>query len=291
MLEAIRYLDERLKKVEDETVDNQRSEVKDLFESQAMLDEIIVKNSDDILVMKKSKQDNDIAIKKLDAKIDEMNRELDMTRKEIKDKEESTNSKPKCNKLLNPLNCKLCDKSFYRFADLENHIKSDHDKHQEFKCDQCGKSFVLNWRLSKHMRLHTDKNVRHCYYFNNDKKCPFEELGCKFLHAKAKICHLGQSCKRTLCPLKHIEDVFHTQSRLQSTKDEELINENEEIDTSNEFSAHMSFMTSTPQKVKYDCEECVDKEQCIDCFVRQVNTTGQSIHVDCNQEKRRRVHF
>ena len=88
MLEAIIYLDERLKQVEDETVDNQKSEVKDIFESQAMLDEIIVNNSDDILVMKKSKQDNDVAIKKLDAKIDEINRELEMTRKEIKDKDE-----------------------------------------------------------------------------------------------------------------------------------------------------------------------------------------------------------
>ena len=292
MLEAIIYLDERLKKVEDETVDNQKSEVKDIFESQAMLDEIIVKNSDDILVMKKSKQDNDVAIKKLDAKIDEINRELEMTRKEIKDKdeikdkEETTNTRPKSIQLLNPLKCKLCDKSFHRFADLENHIKSDHEKHQEFKCDMCGKCFVLNWRLSKHMRLHTDENVRHCYYFNNDKECPFEALGCKFLHAEAKSCHFGQNCKRKLCPLKHIEEVSNT------TKDEELINETEDTDTSDEeVSSHMPFMTSTPQKVNYDCEECEDKEQCTDCFVRQVNASGQSMHGDRHQEKRRRVHF
>ena len=29
------------------------------------------------------------------------------------------------------------------------------------------------------------------------------------------------------------------------------------------------FMTSTPQKIKYDCEECQNQTQCTDCFVRQ----------------------
>ena len=257
MLEAIRYLDERLKKIEDE-IDKERK-----------LDEIIVKKSDDILVMKKSKQENDVAIKKLDAKIDEINKELEMTRKELKDKEETTNKRPKSFDLLNQLKCKMCTKSFHRFADLENHIKSDHDKHQNFKCDLCGKCFVLNWRLSKHMRLHTEENVRHCYYFNNDKICPYEELGCKFLHAEANICHFGTKCKRTLCPHKHIADVLHTQT---DTIEKIVSNENKELDDNSTIDFD-SVVTSTPQKKHFQCEECINRLQCTYCYARQVVMT------------------
>ena len=56
ILEALKYLDERLINVEDKTVDSQTKEIKDILESQAMKDEIIVKNSDQILAMKKTKE-------------------------------------------------------------------------------------------------------------------------------------------------------------------------------------------------------------------------------------------
>ena len=30
-----------------------------------------------------------------------------------------------------------------------------------------------------------------------------------------------------------------------------------------------NFMTSTPQKKKIDCDECKQKSQCVDCYVRE----------------------
>ena len=55
---------------------HQRGEINDILASQAMLDEIIVKSSDDMLVLKKTKEEIAIAINLLDARIDKINKEL-----------------------------------------------------------------------------------------------------------------------------------------------------------------------------------------------------------------------
>ena len=53
------------------------------------------------------------------------------------------------------------------------------------------------------MNVHTDKVGHHCHYFNNDKMCPFEELGCKFLHTDSKKCKFGLTCTQRMWPFKH----------------------------------------------------------------------------------------
>ena len=72
--------------------------------------------------------------------------------------------------------CKLCEESFDKFVDLENHIEECHEKHNVFQCDKCEKGVVLKWRLNKHMQLHAETNIKPCHYFNN---------GCKFYHTVA----------------------------------------------------------------------------------------------------------
>ena len=171
----------------------------------------------------------------------------------------------------------ICVKCFERYSDLESHIKSNHVNHNVFQCDQCGKSFVLKWRLGKHLNLHTGNSVKHCHFFNNDKKCPFEVLGCKFLHSKAKVCKAGQNCQRRLCPLRHSEDELDTDSDVITTIGDDHTNETEGRDTS-EFHADEPLLTSTPQKVQYECEECINKTQCTDCFVRQYMAAGQIMY-------------
>ena len=57
-----------------------------------MVDKIIVKNSDQISAMKKTKEENAVAIKMLDAKIDNINKELEIKDKEINDREQTTNT-------------------------------------------------------------------------------------------------------------------------------------------------------------------------------------------------------
>ena len=56
-----------------------------------MLDELVVKSSDDIVVMKKTMEENKIAIEILENKIDKITEELDRTRTEIEDKGQMTN--------------------------------------------------------------------------------------------------------------------------------------------------------------------------------------------------------
>ena len=47
----------------------------------------------------------------------------------------------------------------------------------------------------------------------------------------------------------------------------------------NDYSANNfdSFVTSTPEKF-FQCEDCNDKTQCTDCFVRQETTPLHQVH-------------
>ena len=200
ILEALKYLDERLKNVEDKASDNHIVDIKEILESQAMLDEIVVKTSDDILAMQKTRKENSVALDILENRLEKLYRELEETRKEIEHKEKTTKFRSK-----SEIKCDLCDVGFDLNSDLETHIKVNHENHKVFKCDKCDKCFVLNWRRDKHMKLHTNASVKPCHYFNNGGKCPFEELGCKFLHTEAKLCKSGVKCLRRLCPHRHPE--------------------------------------------------------------------------------------
>ena len=60
-----------------------------------MIDEIIVKNSDDIESIKKTEEENAAAIKVLDTKIDKVREEIEMTKNCIEDKIEKAKSELK----------------------------------------------------------------------------------------------------------------------------------------------------------------------------------------------------
>ena len=191
VLEAIKYLNERIEDIIDKKKKDNCNDVKDILDSQAMIDNIIVKNSDDILIIKKTKEENTVAIKRLETKIDKLDKEIEMTNKKILDAEDMP--KNSYEKTVNLMACIVCQISFDRHVDLENHIKSSHEKRPVYQCDKCEKSFVLRWRLKKHMNLHTKKNISPCHYFSNNKNCPFEEYGCKFLHVASKKCEFSSS--------------------------------------------------------------------------------------------------
>ena len=99
--------------------------------------------------------------------------------------------------------CKFCDDMFDKNSELEEHIKKHHDSIEKFKCDQCGKSFVLEWRLGKHKRIHTERKMKRCHYFNNQKNCPFEEIGCMFEHSYSGNCKYGIKCEKAMCSFQH----------------------------------------------------------------------------------------
>ena len=100
------------------------------------------------------------------------------------------------------INCKSCEKVFFKSSDLEIHLEQEH-KAERFKCKRCEKEFVLKWRLNKHEKIHNSQNVKKCHYFNNEKQCPFEKIGCMFEHSLAGQCRNGDLCKRKLCSFEH----------------------------------------------------------------------------------------
>ena len=69
ILVAIKYLDERLKAGPGNANDKENDDVKEILASQAMIDEILVKNSDEIMALKKIKQENATTIQNLETKI------------------------------------------------------------------------------------------------------------------------------------------------------------------------------------------------------------------------------
>ena len=270
ILTAIKYLDEKVKEAIDKAHDKESEDIKKIIESQSMMDKIIVKNSDDILTMKRAKEDNAHAIKDLDTKIDMINNEIESRKIKLADKAIKKVG-PKSHKGSDALiKCELCDKGFGRFVDLETHVKATHENREEFPCDQCDKSFVVEWRLKKHLTMHAKHFIQNCHYFNNGKMCPFEEMGCKFMHVFSRNCKFGQRCTKRLCPLRHVE------KEVNATMDTEIDIEEEQCSQNDADNNYESFVTSTPQKTEYQCDECENETQCTDCFVRETLGTGKS---------------
>ena len=101
------------------------------------------------------------------------------------------------------IECQKCDKVFMKNCELEVHIKNQHTKVEEYTCDMCDKTFVLKWRLVKHQENHNDPTRRKCHYFNNEKDCPFEEIGCMFAHEESEVCKFDQMCSKKRCSYRH----------------------------------------------------------------------------------------
>ena len=134
------------------------------------------------------------------------------------------------------------------------------------------------------MTIHTKGFVKNCHYFNNGKNCPFEEMGCKFLHVFGGNCKFGQKCKKRLFPRKHFKE------KVDAINDTEIENVEEQCSNMDAddvtVDGYESFVTSTPLKTKFHCEECENKLQCTDCFVRQTLEISTM-----SSYKKRKVHF
>ena len=65
-----------------------------------------------------------------------MTLEIDKTVEAVKDKTVQHEKKVKHDESVYSLECKMCEKKFDRFVDLEIHIKNCHDKQNLFECDK-----------------------------------------------------------------------------------------------------------------------------------------------------------
>ena len=82
-------------------------DLKDKLESQSMIDEIVVNNSDNIALMKKIKEKNEENIKHLETKIEVLHKELEARNKEFKNLDQPQIMKVNERQLKNePIVCK-----------------------------------------------------------------------------------------------------------------------------------------------------------------------------------------
>ena len=101
------------------------------------------------------------------------------------------------------LECEQCERRFLNASHLEKHIQ-EHGTSKKYECVQCCKTFHLRWRLSKHIRMHdSPSQIRKCHFYNNGKQCPFEDIGCKFLHEESLVCKYGDKCQYDKCQFRH----------------------------------------------------------------------------------------
>ena len=85
------------------------------------------------------------------------------------------------------IKCKICKASFSKNSELEKHLVNIHGSKKTYSCEYCDKTFLLKWRLNKHIGIHQDDNIRICKFFKDGKDCPFEDVGCKFGHKSEQV--------------------------------------------------------------------------------------------------------
>ena len=175
-----------------------------------------VKNlKETVKILEKRLNESDEKVKQLEEKLAENKEEpLNHDEREIKCKVceqifEKENRLKKHVKVCHPTQvaCHTCSARFNKNSDLEIHLEEYHKISKQFQCDQCDKTFALKWRFAKHMQGHANKDIKYCHFFNNQKTCPFEKIGCMFLHQHADICIFGVKCKNKLCQFKHIDNI------------------------------------------------------------------------------------
>ena len=131
--------------------------------------------------------------------------------------------------------CKYCSETFDESVKFEVHLNS-HQECTKFKCGECDKEFNLKWRLKKHKTLHQNDNIPSCHYYNNSKNCPFDEIGCKFLHKDSRQCKFNKTCTRNLCQYKHDNDnIISTDKPKDNVKENDKSNDDEVSEYDYEF--------------------------------------------------------
>ena len=90
--------------------------------------------------------------------------------------------------------CPHCEQCFKTGLELERHMNENHETNA-LKCKQCKAKFFMKWRLRKHMIAHTSVKTQNCHFFNNDRICPYELIGCKFNHQFLEYCKFAEGCR------------------------------------------------------------------------------------------------
>ena len=154
-----------------------------------------------------------------------------------------------------PFKCDVCGDEFEESWKLEKHMTIEHQA-ENYSCDHCAKSFYMEWRFKRHIAVHDNSDRRKCHFFNNEKSCPYEEVGCKFKHEYAGNCVLGLKCFRKNCQFQHSNDLF---DKLETKGHDNVIQTNCSM-------CEMKFGVGATVKT-IQCEECY-KFVCRGCALK-----------------------
>ena len=129
--------------------------------------------------------------------------------------------------------CKYCGEMFSVSWKMEAHVKL-HENVSEYNCSICEKQFYVKWRLNKHTESHSIE-TKFCHYFNNQKLCPNENIGCKSKHEVSPPCKFRSMCNFDLCQYSHNsnEEISARNSSLETDVDyaiDTIESDNEDID-------------------------------------------------------------
>ena len=153
--------------------------------------------------------------------------------------------------------CKECELTFSVSWKMEKHTKT-HENVELFKCNVCDKEFASKWRMKKHNESHGNIE-KFCHYFNNEKQCPYDDLGCKFLHEDSDNCKFGKYCNFNLCQFKHNQKENNEEMEMvESDGDSENDNDMEDASlTDDECSDYELVNEDELKQNKYnDCGGC-----------------------------------
>ena len=166
LLNTVKNLDERLLEVEKRLDDDKVKEIRNIIEGQALIDEIIVKNSDDIKLMLKVKNQNQNELNRLESQINALDQEI---KEKINDIESQFNDENKVTeKPVDEILCKYHNRGICKRRALCEY------KHAQNICDalqSVGKCIRSNCR-SRHPRT--------CRY---ERQGCYRGKFCAFLHS------------------------------------------------------------------------------------------------------------
>ena len=199
--------------------------------------------------------------------------------------------------------CEYCDEDFNVKWKLELHMQT-HENVEHLKCSDCDKTFLLKWRLMRHKRLHENVKIKCCHYFNNEKLCPYETLGCKFRHIESAQWEFQEKCFRKICPYRHnnsenanedtnehfnmnidnLCDQILEAAEVSINREEELLSDSfiDDIMISKaigerELDENRGEILDTSVPIKYypNCKNCSEEiNDCVECIIKDIRENG-----------------
>jgi hypothetical protein len=107
-----------------------------------------------------------------------------------------------------------------------------------------------------------DRLLKGCHYFNNNKKCPYESIGCMFSHQFSGLCKYEKFCKNELCSFQHeieSEDEFSCQKCDDKFPNEEILTKHVENKHEDEMNVEDEFHPcDTCKQVLNEIEDLID---------------------------------